>query len=102
MNADENGAVVKRSPLGVPFDPVRLRLWRVARGLSQEELADRCREQGTAVSRFQVVRAERGVVRPQWQVLTAFAVALGVSLEDLAPEELCPRCGSAWSGFCTG
>ena len=43
------------------------------------------------MSRFQVIRAETGRNRPQPRILVAFAMALGIEVEDLLaePEEGC-------------
>ena len=75
----------------LPFSPRLLRLWRERRGYLQADLARRCTEQGTPVSRLQVIRAETGRNRPQPRILVAFAMALGVEVEDLLaePEEGC-------------
>lgn len=72
-----------RTPLTLPFDGNLLRSRREEQGWSQEDLAQRCTQLGTPVSRFQVVRAETGRNLPTRPTLQAFARALGLRLEDL-------------------
>ena len=72
-----------RSVLRLPFDGKRLRVARLRANYTQEDLARRCTEQGTQVSRFQVVRAENGRFMPQPEVLDAFVKALDIPLDEL-------------------
>ncbi|MFD9948155.1 helix-turn-helix transcriptional regulator [Nonomuraea sp. NPDC059023] len=72
-----------RKLLRLPFDGNRLRAAREDAGYRQQDLADLCTEQGTPVSRFQVVRAESGKYMPQLEVLEAFVRALNVEIDDL-------------------
>ncbi|MEU8271592.1 helix-turn-helix domain-containing protein [Sphaerisporangium sp. NPDC049002] len=69
--------------LDLPFDGRKLRRARVRARLTQDALAQLCSDQGTPVSRFQVVRAESCRNRPLPDVLDAFAKALDVGVEDL-------------------
>jgi len=85
-------ALPLRSRLSLPFDGARLRTLRERRGLRQADLAQRCTDQGTSVSRFQVVRAETGKNMPTPATLAAFARALEIEIDDLlTPDESLAR-----------
>lgn len=74
--------------LDLPFDGRKLRRARVQARLTQDALAQLCSDQGTPVSRFQVVRAESGKYRPLPDVLDAFMRALNIKVDDLlTPDE---------------
>lgn len=79
-----------RSRLSLPFDGDRLRALRERRGFRQADLAQRCTDQGTSVSRFQVVRAETGKNMPTPATLAAFARALDIEIDDLLTPEMVP------------
>lgn len=65
----------------VPADPVApLRLLRVARGLSQASLAERC-----GLSRATVSRLERGVEKPWPRTAQTIAAELGFARELVFP-----------------
>jgi transcriptional regulator with XRE-family HTH domain len=51
----------------------RLRRLREARGLTQQELADKA-----SCNKFTVAKLERGTQEPAWPLVLAFAAALGV------------------------
>ncbi|WP_084516535.1 helix-turn-helix domain-containing protein [Microtetraspora niveoalba] len=70
-------------PTTLPFDRKRLREWRERRGYHQSDLAQRCTDQGTPVSVFQVSRAEVGKSKPQAHVVVAMARALQIELDEL-------------------
>ncbi|MER6575756.1 helix-turn-helix transcriptional regulator [Nonomuraea sp. NPDC001023] len=72
-----------RTAISLPFDGRRLRTARERAGYRQADLANLCTEQGTPVSRFQVVRAESGRYMPQPRVLAAFVRALNIELDEL-------------------
>ena len=59
-----------------------LRVYRAARGLSQEQLAQRA-----GVSVATLGRLERGTHRPREATVRVLASALGVSVQALFPEE---------------
>ncbi|MGA4989971.1 helix-turn-helix domain-containing protein [Nonomuraea bangladeshensis] len=72
-----------RTVLRLPFDGKRLRVAREDAGHTQQELANLCTNQGTPVSRFQVVRAESGKYMPQPEVFDAFVAVLNIDPDDL-------------------
>lgn len=77
-----------RTPqLDLPFDGRLLRSRRVNAQLTQEELAQRCTQSGTEVSRFQVVRAESCRYMPRRDVLDAFVAVLDCTVDDLLTPE---------------
>ncbi|WP_410007808.1 helix-turn-helix domain-containing protein [Planotetraspora sp. A-T 1434] len=73
-----------RTPLlDLPFDGRRLRAARRRARLTQEQLAQRCTDNGTPVSRFQVVRAESCKNLPHPDVLDAFLEVLNCTVNEL-------------------
>lgn len=60
------------------IDRVYLREWRLAKGLTQPELAKR-----TGTVKSEVSRLEKGTRRMTLDWMSAFANALGISIEDL-------------------
>lgn len=61
-----------------PKDRVYLREWRLAKGLTQPELASR-----TGTVKSEVSRLEKGTRRMTLDWMSAFAKALGITVEDL-------------------
>ena len=61
---------------------------RQERGLSQEDLAFRMRDQGAGATSGAVGQIERGVIRPKRETIEALAAALGVEPERFAEYRL--------------
>lgn len=68
-----------RDPLTVEFGE-RMRMARLARGISQEELAERCDLHRTEISLL-----ERGEREPRFTTVAKVAGSLGISAGDLLP-----------------
>lgn len=67
-----------------PVGPqARIRAFRVAAGLTLEQLAERIEEHGVPVSVPHVSRVERGLDRPSPRLLRAWALALGLQPLDV-------------------
>jgi len=69
--------------------PAKLRELRMARGMSQQDLAA-----AADVSVNTIWAAEKGKIRPQPRTLRRMAAALGLAIEDLLSSEPAPAVGN--------
>lgn len=67
-----------------PTGPVRLE--RLRRGLTQEELAQRCAEAGAPVTESQIGRIERRQMTPRPKLRSVLAELLGLDVTDIGAE----------------
>ena len=72
-----------RTTLALPFSGSALRLQRERAGLTQQALADKCKEVGHATSRGNVAKLETTANRPSPPLLKALTQALGCGVDDL-------------------
>lgn len=74
-----------------PIGPqVRIRSFRVAVGLTLEQLAERIEAHGVPVSVPHLSRVERGLERVSDRLLRAWALALGIDPLDVGPSTTAP------------
>lgn len=74
------------TPLTLPFSGRKLRELRERKGMFQEDLAARCQETGTRVSRASISRYELGNGKPAPRNFVALVAALGCADVDLLDE----------------
>lgn len=65
---------------------------RIERGMTQQALAEKCREKGVPVVESQISRIERGIYTPRPRLRAVLAELLGLSFEDF--EQLGATAGS--------
>jgi transcriptional regulator with XRE-family HTH domain len=75
-----------KTSITFPFSGGRLRLTREIAGLTQQSLADRCRQAGHPVSREQISKIEAGRHKPSPPLLRILAEVLAVEPGDLTED----------------
>jgi transcriptional regulator with XRE-family HTH domain len=75
-----------RTALTLPFSARALRLQRERAGLTQQALADACKEAGHGTSRGNIAKLETDHHRPAPPLLRALTQALGCKVDDLLDE----------------
>lgn len=76
-----------RTPLALPFSARVLRDLRTRAGLTQQALADACKEAGHGTSRGNIAKLETESHFPSPPLLLALTVALDCKVDDLLDEQ---------------
>lgn len=70
----------------------RVKQQRLRRGMTQQDLADSCREAGVSVDESHISRIERGIYTPRPRLRAALADLLGLDINDFGqcppPDEM--------------
>jgi transcriptional regulator with XRE-family HTH domain len=88
-----DAAYSRRMPIATtrPLSGPKLRALRLRRELSQQDLAQRCKEAGRAVTQGQISRLEHGHNRnPYMPLVRALATSLEAEVDDLLEEAAAP------------